>query len=227
MTQPMPDALYRCPYLDCRREFRDALLVPGQVGRCPTCSRDMVARPAALEEELRRREATVRGGSGAAGIERLPLIALLDNVRSLWNVGSMFRTADACGVAELVLTGITGCPPRDAISKTALGGEEAVAWRYRASALEALRELEAEGWTAVALETEQAGGVPLPELAWPARTCLVVGNEVRGVSPEVLAGCGLRVSIPMRGVKDSLNVAVAFGVAVFGAASVVAAADAG
>ncbi len=170
-----------------------------------------------MEQTLQEREAGTTGGRGAR-IERLPLVALVDNVRSLWNVGSMFRTADACGVRELILAGITGCPPRDAIAKTALGGEDAVAWRYRAEALGALLELEGEGWTPVALETE-AAGTPLPEMRWPERTCLVVGNEVRGVSPEVLAACERRVSIPMRGVKDTLNVAVAFGIAIHDAAA--------
>jgi tRNA G18 (ribose-2'-O)-methylase SpoU len=207
---------YRCPYPDCREEFRDPAAVPGRLVRCPTCERAMNARPLSMEQFLRERAAAAAGGRGAA-IERRPLVVLLDNVRSLWNVGSMFRTADACGVAELILTGITGCPPRDAISKTALGAEEAVAWRYRAEALEALRELEAEGWSPVALETG-AGGTRLDEIEWPGRTCLVVGNENRGVSPEVLDACERRVSIPMCGVKDSLNVAVAFGIAVHHAA---------
>jgi tRNA G18 (ribose-2'-O)-methylase SpoU len=209
---------YRCPYPDCREVFDDAGAVPGRVVRCPLCGRPMNARPLSMEQTLRERAAAAVGGTGAA-IGRKPLVALLDNVRSLWNVGSMFRTADACGVAELTLAGITGSPPRDAISKTALGAEQAVAWRYRAEALDALRELRGEGWVPVALETG-AAGVALPDLEWPERTCLVVGNENRGVSPEVLAACPLRVSIPMCGVKDSLNVAVAFGIAVYAAAAV-------
>jgi len=208
---------YRCPYPDCRETFADPAAVPGRLVRCPACGRPMNARPLSMEQVLRERASAALGGRGAA-IERKRLVALLDNVRSLWNVGSMFRTADACGVAELILAGITGFPPRDAISKTALGAEQAVAWRYRAEALEALEELRREGWTPVALETG-AAGVAIPELRWPERTCLVVGNENRGVSPEVLAACPLRVSIPMCGVKDSLNVAVAFGIAMYEAAA--------
>jgi tRNA G18 (ribose-2'-O)-methylase SpoU len=116
-------------------------------------------------------------------------------------------------VELVVLAGITGSPPRDALAKTALGAEQAVAWRYRAEALAALDEILKEGYTPVALETG-ATGDSLQEFRWPERPCLVVGNEIRGVSPEVLDECGLNVSIPMRGVKDSLNVAVAFGIAI-------------
>ena len=84
---------------------------------CLICGTRMTARPVDLELRLKRRETDVRGEPGLPA-DRLPLLALIDNVRSLWNVGSIFRTADACGVERLLLTGITGCPPRDAISKT-------------------------------------------------------------------------------------------------------------
>jgi tRNA G18 (ribose-2'-O)-methylase SpoU len=137
---------------------------------------------------------------------------LVDNVRSLWNVGSILRTSDACGVREVVLAGITGTPPRVQISKTALGAEQAVAWRYRAEPGEALEELIANGYTPVAVEATPRA-VPLDEMAWPSPVCLVIGNEVAGVTPRVLEACPHHASIPMRGVKDSLNVAVAFGIA--------------
>jgi tRNA G18 (ribose-2'-O)-methylase SpoU len=146
---------------------------------------------------------------------RLPFVVLLDNVRSLWNVGSIFRTADACGVECLWLTGITGCPPRPEISKTALGAEAWVAWEYEADASRALEGLVARGYHAVALEE---GGEDVDRIGWPDPLCLVVGNEVAGVSPRVLGACSLRASIPMRGVKSSLNVAVAFGIAAHRAA---------
>jgi tRNA G18 (ribose-2'-O)-methylase SpoU len=176
----------------------------------------MTARPVELEEKLAERENGVNGGKGAA-IRRLPLTALVDNVRSLWNVGSIFRSADACGVRQLVLTGISGCPPRPEISKTALGAEEAVAWSYHADPLQALERLSEEGYAAVALETSPQA-VPLSEMRWPARACLVVGNEVAGVSGSLLEACEFHVRIPMYGVKNSLNVAVAFGIAASSAA---------
>lgn len=207
---------YRCPRSDCGHLFHDDDVAPGTITPCPGCGRHMNARPVAMDDALREREANVRGGSGA-DIPRLPLRVIAADIRSLWNVGSIFRTADACGVSRVVLAGITGCPPRVQIEKTALGGTDAVAWRYRARAVDAIADMAADGYETVALESGP-GGVSLPDMAWPARTCLVIGNEVRGLAPDVLEACTHRVSIPMRGVKDSLNVAVAFGIAAASAA---------
>jgi len=206
-------ARVRCPSPACGRTIE---IVSEWLGRnmyCPACGVRMTARPVSLEGDLRSKEARVRGGEGAA-VARIPLVALVDNVRSLWNVGSIFRTADACGVRHLFLTGISGCPPRPEISKTALGAEEAVAWSYHAVAAEALGRLCGEGYTPVAVETsEQAASIG--KIRWPERVCLVMGNEVAGVSPELLAACPIQVKIPMFGVKNSLNVAVAFGIVAF------------
>jgi tRNA G18 (ribose-2'-O)-methylase SpoU len=132
-------------------------------------------------------------------------------------VGSIFRTADACGVERLILTGITGCPPQPRIAKTALGAEEAVAWSYRADPLEALEEWSGRGYTPVAMETSRRA-VSVEEADWPESVCLVVGNEVAGITPRILEACPRHVSIPMLGVKDSFNVAVAFGIAAYHAA---------
>ena len=200
----------RCPAEGCAVVFE---LDPGRLGRsvlCPACGRRMTARPIGIAAQLAAQQERIRGGRGAP-VPRLPFAVVVDNVRSLWNVGSIFRTADACGVREIVLSGITGCPPRVQISKTALGAEHAVAWRYRADAQQALAELVDQGYTPVAVETS-ARSVPLDRFAWPAAVCLVIGNEVAGVGPDLLDGCRHHVSIPMRGVKDSLNVAVAFGI---------------
>jgi tRNA(Leu) C34 or U34 (ribose-2'-O)-methylase TrmL len=199
-------------------------VAPVWLGRnmhCPSCGSRMTARPASVEPRLRARERATPGGAGGAA--RLPLAVLLDNLRSLWNVGSIFRTADACAASRLVLAGITGCPPRSRIEKTALGAERAVSWTYRASAGQALAELAGEGFVPVALEASPRA-VPLDEFPFPGRVALVVGNEVAGVSPEVLEACPHHVSIPMRGVKDSLNVAVAFGIAAHRAAAALEAA---
>jgi len=170
----------------------------------------MTARPLGVEASLEAQQRRIRGGPGQ-DVPRLPLAVLVDNVRSLWNVGSILRTADACGVREVVLAGITGAPPREQISKTALGAEEAVAWSYRADALEALGELVGRGYAPVAIETTPRA-VSIERCAWPSPVCLVIGNEVAGVTPQVLEACSRHASIPMRGVKDSLNVAVAFGI---------------
>ena len=180
----------------------------------------MTARPVGHTERLRAKETGGASGAGA-DIERLPLAAILDDIRSLWNVGSIFRTADGCGVRKLWLAGITGTPPRAEITKTALGAEEQVAWDYRADVLEAIEQARAEGYEPVVIEaTEGAAGVG--EFAWPERPCLVLGNEATGVSPLVLDACEHRLSIPMCGVKESFNVAVAFGIAAHRAARALA-----
>jgi 23S rRNA (guanosine2251-2'-O)-methyltransferase len=176
----------------------------------------MTARPVEIDSALEARPFG-RGPEPPAVPERLPFTVLLDNVRSLWNVGSIFRTADACGVSRVVLCGITGCPPRREIAKTALGAEEMVVWEYDADARRALSRLRAEGLRAVALE-DTPGAVPIDEAPWPSPLLLVVGNEVAGVAEELRRACDQHVAIPMRGGKRSLNVAVAFGVAAYAAA---------
>jgi len=176
----------------------------------------MTAKPVEVEASLAARP-FLRGPEPPPRADRLPFTVLLDSVRSLWNVGSIFRTADACGVERVVLCGITGCPPRPEIAKTALGAEEMVAWEYEADGRRALTRLLADGLCAVALEdTPQA--VPIDEVVWPARLLLVLGNEVAGVAADLREACALHVAIPMRGGKRSLNVAVAFGVAAHAAA---------
>jgi tRNA G18 (ribose-2'-O)-methylase SpoU len=219
----MNTARVRCPSERCSRIIE---ILPEWLGRnmyCPYCGVRMSAKPVEVESELLERQKKVGGSTGAA-IRRLPLVAVVDNIRSLWNVGSIFRSADACGVRELVLTGISGCPPRPEISKTALGAEQAVPWSYRADPLEALERLRGEGYGTVALETSPEA-VPLTGMRWPLRTCLVVGNEVAGVSPPLLEACEHHVRIPMYGIKNSLNVAVAFGIAAVSAAASLAAGE--
>jgi tRNA G18 (ribose-2'-O)-methylase SpoU len=217
MNSPLRTARVRCPAPRCGRVIE---LLPEWLGRnmyCPACGERMTAKPLSVEAGLREKERKVTGGSGAP-IERLPLVALVDNVRSLWNVGSIFRTADACGFREVVLAGISGCPPRAEISKTALGADEAVPWRYHADVTEALHHLRDAGYATVAVETSERA-IPLQRFDWPSRVCLVVGNEVAGVSAAAQEGCDHHVRIPMYGVKSSLNVAVAFGVAAYSAST--------
>jgi 23S rRNA (guanosine2251-2'-O)-methyltransferase len=155
--------------------------------------------------------------TGASRSSRL-CAAVLEDIRSLWNVGSMFRTADATGIGKLFLTGITGSPPRREIAKTSLGAEGHVAWKYFGHALEILPALKAEGIVVVALE-KCASSMPILEIAETIephrKIALVLGNEVTGVSPETLAACDLIAELPMCGMKESLNVAVAFGVAAY------------
>ena len=142
------------------------------------------------------------------------LVAVLDDVRSQWNVGAIFRTADAAGFAGLHLCGITPIPPSRKVVKTALGSDAWVPWSYHAGVLDALAALKAEGRELIGLELTH-DAVPVFDFEPPRRAALVLGNEVVGISAEALACCTRRVSIPMSGRKGSLNVAVAFGVAAF------------
>ena len=142
-------------------------------------------------------------------------VAVLDNIRSLHNVGSIFRTADGAGVDKLLLCGMTGTPPRPEIRKAALGAEENVAWEYFARTEEALAKLRGEGYHLVALEnnTPQARDYRTLEYVFPL--ALIIGHEYNGIAAEVLAICDAVISLPMRGSKSSLNVAVAFGIAAY------------
>jgi 23S rRNA (guanosine2251-2'-O)-methyltransferase len=154
------------------------------------------------------------------------LEALLDNVRSAWNVGAIFRTADAFGVRRLHLCGITPTPENTSVSKTALGADKTIPWTTSKNALTAARELKAAGHQLWALEQDERA-ISIYEFAidnivpggysqstdLPALV-LIVGNEVTGVDPALLDLCDQIVYIPMRGQKRSLNVEVAFGVAV-------------
>jgi tRNA G18 (ribose-2'-O)-methylase SpoU len=144
----------------------------------------------------------------------MPVSVVLENIRSLWNVGSIFRTSDAAGVEEIWLAGYTGRPPRDEIAKTALGAEKIVPWREAATALDAVDELRRGGRLVVALEKADAS-VPLAEAELRFPCALLLGNEVAGLTDGVLRAADLVCHLPMHGLKSSLNVAVAAGVALY------------
>ncbi len=147
-----------------------------------------------------------------ASMPRIPVTVVLDNIRSLNNVGSFFRTADAFGVEKIVLCGITGRPPSRDIHKTALGAELTVNWEYAPEAASAVRALRGAGYVAVAVE-QTDGSVMLDRFSPDPGTkyALVFGNEVEGVSDSTLEECDLALEIPQAGTKHSLNVAVSGG----------------
>jgi 23S rRNA (guanosine2251-2'-O)-methyltransferase len=150
---------------------------------------------------------------------RLPVVVVLDNVRSLYNTGAFFRTADACGIERLVLCGITPRPDQGrkqqrAIAKTALGAELTVPWEYHPDTAMALAALAADGYRIVAVETSaEAIDLYTWTPAWPI--CLVFGHEKDGVTESLAAEIGMQVRIPMLGEKRSLNVATAGGVVLY------------
>lgn len=140
------------------------------------------------------------------------LILFAHNIRSMWNVGSFFRTCDAFAVEKIYLTGYTAHPPRKEISKTAIGAEEHVPWESHKEPVPVLRELKKEGWSLVALELTP-GSKRLPTFKPGGKTCLIVGHELTGVPDDILSLCDDVVAIGMMGHKESLNVAVAAGIA--------------
>ena len=148
-------------------------------------------------------------------VKRLPVSVVLDNVRSIYNVGSIFRTSDGAMIERLYLCGYTPHPPRKEIEKTALGATQSVPWEYRQSPREQILELRAKHVKICALELT-THSIPYYKIAredFPL--CLVVGNELTGISKELLELADLAIEIPMFGIKQSLNVAVAYGIALF------------
>ncbi len=144
---------------------------------------------------------------------KLPLTVVLDDVRSQYNVGSIFRTADAFAVEKIVLCGITAVPPTAEIHKTALGAEDSVAWEHFASAADAVDALHAGGYRVFAAE-QCVGSTALPsnEIFGEEKYAVVLGNEVKGVRQEVIDACDGCIEIPQFGTKHSLNVSVAAGI---------------
>ena len=142
---------------------------------------------------------------------RLPFVVVLNNIRSLYNVGSIFRTSDGAGVAKIWICGITGHPPNNQITKTALDAQDHVPWEYREDIHSVLKELKAEGYQIVMLEQAEES-CSFEDFRSETPVCLVVGNEIEGVFEDILSYCDKAIEIEMAGIKNSLNVAVAFGI---------------
>ena len=148
--------------------------------------------------------------------EKVPLIVVLDDVRSMHNVGSVLRTADAFRLEAVWMCGITGTPPHAEIHKTALGAEDNVDWHYFDNALEAVKKLKEEGVEVLAVE--QAEGSTMLQDFKPTpshRYAIILGNEVKGVHQEVIDLCDGCLEIPQRGTKHSMNVSVAAGIVIY------------
>jgi len=145
--------------------------------------------------------------------KKIPLVVVLDNVRSLHNVGSVFRTCDAFRMEAVYLCGITARPPHAEIHKTALGAEDAVDWHYFEQTLEAVECLKQQGYVVCAVEQAQ-GSTTLQALAVDKekKYAVVFGNEVKGVTQSVVDACSLCLEIPQYGTKHSLNVSVSAGI---------------
>ena len=206
----MPTPVFQirqCPNEACR--FRYPARDGDSTGEtCPRCGTPTTA-VATLPSDQHSPTITTAG--------RLHLEILLDNIRSTYNVGSMLRTADGAGVAHVHLCGITALPDHPRIAKTALGAEKAVPWTYYRNGVDAALSLKAQGYHLWALESGPRSQSLFAAAVEPAGrpVVLVVGNEQVGVDPGILAHCQRILALPMQGHKESLNAAVAFGIAVY------------
>ena len=151
-----------------------------------------------------------------AVMDKMPVVVVLDNVRSAQNVGAFFRTGDAFAVERIVLCGITATPPSREIHKSSLGAEFTVAWEHKPSTVEAVTALKEQGYTALAIEQVE-GAVMLDkfEIEGSKRYALVFGNEVMGVEQSVVNICDGAIELPQLGTKHSLNVSVCGGVVIW------------
>jgi len=148
--------------------------------------------------------------------DKIPVCILLDNVRSLHNVGSAFRTADAFLVEKIILTGITGKPPHREIEKTALGATESVDWAYIEKPEDAVDELKLNGYRIVAVEqTTESIALQKFRIKENDKLCLVFGNEIHGVSEAVIDRTDIAIEIPQHGTKHSLNISVCLGIVIW------------
>ena len=149
-------------------------------------------------------------------VEKLPLVVVLDNVRSLHNIGSVFRTSDAFRVERIYLCGITATPPHPEMHKTALGAEFTVDWTYVNNAVEAVENLRREGYTVYSVEQAE-GSIMLEDLTLDpsGKYAVVMGNEVKGVQQEVINASDGCIEIPQYGTKHSLNVSVTAGIVIW------------
>jgi len=189
--------------------------------RCPTCmgtTQIILRRELILEPIMTPTSTTAAPSPQPMG----GIAVLLDNLRSAWNVGSIFRSADGFGFTHAYLCGFTPTPDRparEAIQKTALGAEESIPWSYHKDAVILVTGLKREGWRIIGLE-EHLQGISIEETPSPGGNnkpgvVLIVGNEITGVDPGLLELCDQIMTIPMRGEKKSLNAAIAFGVAAY------------
>jgi len=137
------------------------------------------------------------------------IVGILINIRSLYNVGSIFRTSDACGIKKLYLIGFTPTPEHPKLHKTALGAEEKIEWAKARVASNIIKQLKKAGYKIVALETGEKS-LKLYDYQAKGKVALIVGNEIKGISKAILKNCDAVLKIPMSGIKESLNVEVAF-----------------
>ncbi len=179
------------------------------IDACPSCG-----APIRMIDSAYQRHSVGKGNLTPRPVE---IVAFLDNVRSLYNVGSIFRTAEAVGISQIHLCGMTPTPDNPRLAKTAIGAEQMIPWHYHKNGVVAAKKLQDQGIGLWAIEGGEVA-TPLFETEAPQddqRIALVIGNELAGVDPGILAICERILYIPMGGRKESLNITVAFGIAAY------------
>ena len=149
-----------------------------------------------------------------SSLKRLPVVVVAENIRSLYNVGSIFRTSDGASIEKLWLCGYTGYPPRKEIDKTALGSVDSVPWEYNEDTVSVVKSLKQKGYRIAALEHTDKSSM-YNEIEYDFPLCLIIGNEVEGLSRDIVALCDMAIELPMHGIKQSLNVSVAYGIMIY------------
>lgn len=198
---------YQCSNLDCKFRFPSKDQLVDQIS-CPRCNSSVIVKSTIEVQEEKANNQQI--------LVNFHVEALLDNIRSAWNVGSIFRTADGYGVKHLYLSGITPTPENKRVAKTSLGAEKSIDWTHVPNSIDKIKALKENDYFIVALEVHQKvqSDIYKTNLQLKYPLVLVVGNEVCGTDPEILDISDFILSIPMIGSKKSLNVAVAFGIAV-------------
>lgn len=201
----MKYAYFQCQRPTCR--FRFPASSSKKEYSCPKCGAPLSFVSFPQIESTREKSIQITGS----------IAVLLDNIRSAYNVGSIFRTADGAGVSEIILSGITPTPDHPGAIKTALGAEMSIPWSQTWSSLECCESYRKNGFTLVVLE-KNITAIPIMEMLFefqPEKVLLVVGNENSGVDPDILNLADKIVFLPMLGLKESLNVSVAFGICIY------------
>ncbi|HMW92680.1 MAG TPA: TrmH family RNA methyltransferase [Candidatus Obscuribacter sp.] len=209
---------WRCPYPDCAGFSLPIESSAVAVPVCPVCLRPFTPRSAVHFQEMQKKVRSNPQSPSIALPAASDLVVVIEDLRSLHNVGAVFRTADGAGFSAIYLCGITGLPPRKEIAKVSLGAEDFVPWQFRPFIAGCLQELKSANFCLVALEKND-NSEPLYRCLQEGKLrrplALVVGNEVSGVSREAQYYCDQVCHLSMRGQKESLNVSVAFGAAAY------------
>ena len=207
-TDPAIGVFRECSNPDCHFRYPDMRIEHAE-DYCPKCGEPSGIRSTVMH--------TGKESQKSINARKAELIVLLDNIRSVYNVGSIFRTCDGLGIKEIYLAGITPTPDHPRLAKTGLGAEDQISWIYRNNTVDLVQELRERGFQFIGLECTE-GAIPVQEFDLQVKNqpfCLISGNERLGIDPEIQKMCDALVCIPMSGVKESLNVSVAFAIAAF------------